>query len=138
VDEAIAILENHPAVNSASVYAFDRQITWGWEELYSTTGLKEIEIHDGQVTGIQIPLNVPLYEVRVRYGAPDDLRSAVNDHANVRVDEQYAGFAVGYWYQCTVNPDMGTQRPVNLRTEAYLPAFYSTQAMSLYGGELCE
>ncbi|MEO1439419.1 MAG: hypothetical protein AAFV33_03395 [Chloroflexota bacterium] len=142
-EEAVARLETHPAVDSASVNASDWQITWRWQAAYAAhphpaIGLNEIVIHEGQVAAIEIPLNMPLYEVRVRYGAPSDLRSAVNDHANVHVDEQYAGFAVGYWYQCTVNPDMGTQRPVNLRTEAYLPAFYSTTAMSLYGGELCE
>ncbi|MEL6151635.1 MAG: hypothetical protein AAFV33_03390 [Chloroflexota bacterium] len=118
INDAVALLEQHPAVGSVDVEQFGTQVTWRWREEYSSMeagrGINVMSVQNGRVARISMPLDVTVMHLRLMYGVPDEIRYVVTGYADVLVSETYPGFAVTYSYSCLDDVRLLDHSPITL------------------------
>jgi len=114
VDEAVALLESHPAVAEV-IFHSGTDIVWKWDNRYK--GLQRPNINfrnsiiyrDGNLSTLQIALPIRVYEYRLLYGSPEKIHgdwlpsSVVGNDDTFIVNEQFTGFNITYAYECSLH-----------------------------------
>ncbi|MEM6283962.1 MAG: hypothetical protein AAF787_17355 [Chloroflexota bacterium] len=134
INDAVAILEQHPAVAVVDIEQFGTQITWHWHDDYTGLsagrGSNVMSVENGRVARISVPLDVTLENLRVMYGVPKEVRYVVTGYADVLVSEAYAGFAVTYSYSCLDDVNLLEHSPITLTgTPLTMPVYNGSKTV---------